>query len=198
MRRAVLPIVLLLPVACAQPQPSDPAAALQDALAAHQASLAGIGGLPAAAPAASRAGSATSAGMAAGGAAGGMAGGPATFAAPQAARPAPTGPTPNLAGQLVGQTPETVLAWLGPPRLRREEGAAEVWHYQASQCHLDIVLYHETVAGQAGGQPTLRVAFAAARSVGTVRRAEAACLRDIARGAARPGPSGTGELIQTG
>jgi hypothetical protein len=188
MRRAILPFVLLLPVACAQPQPADPAAALQDALAAHQASLAGIGGLPAAAPSASRAGRA----------AGAIAAAPGAFAAPQAARPAPTGPTPNLAGQLVGQTPETVVAWLGPPRLRRAEGSAEIWHYQASECHLDIVLYHEAAAGQAPGQPALRVAFAAARSVGTVRRAEAACLRDIARGAARPAPSGAAELIQTG
>jgi hypothetical protein len=169
MRRAVLPIALLLPVACAQPQPADPAAALQDALSAHQASLAGIGGLPAATPSAPRDG------------------------APRAGRAAPTGPAPSMAGQLVGQTPDTVLAWLGEPRLRREDGPAEIWHYQASQCHLDIVLYRED-----GPQPVLRVAFAAARSVGTVRRAEAACLRDIARGAARPGPSGAGELTQAG
>jgi hypothetical protein len=161
-------LILSLPVACAQPEPADPAVALQQAISTHQAS---IGGLQAAAPSSGR-------------------------AAPQAARPAPAGPAPNLAGQLVGQTPETVIAWLGAPRLRRTEGPAEIWHYQSSQCHLDIVLYHEAAAEL----PTLRVAFAAARSVGTVRRTEAACLRDIARGAARPSPSGAGasEQVQTG
>lgn len=144
MIRAALPWLLLLPVACAPPGP-DGAAGLQDALAAHQASLAGIAGLPA-------------------------------VAAP------PPGEVPSLAAQLVGQTPDAVLQWLGPPRLRRAEGRAEVWHYQASQCHLDLVLYREE-----GPQPVLRVAFAAARAAGAARRAEAACLRDIARDAARPG-----------
>jgi hypothetical protein len=86
-----------------------------------------------------------------------------------------------------------VVQWLGAPRLRREEGPAEIWHYQASQCHLDLVLYRED-----GPQPTLRVAFAAARAVGTARRGEAACLRDIARGAARPGPAGPADFAQTG
>ena len=161
-------LILLLPVACAQPEPADPAVAIQQALSTHQAS---IGGLQAAAPSAGR-------------------------TAPQAARPAPAGPPPNLAAQLVGQTPETVLGWLGPPRLRRAEGPAEIWHYQSSQCHLDIVLYNEG----ASELPALRVAFAAARSVGTARRTEAACLRDIARGAARPTPAGAGgsEAVQAG
>lgn len=86
---------------------------------------------------------------------------------------------PGTAGQLVGQTPDAVLHWFGPPRLRRTEGSAEIWHYQASQCHLDLVLYPEH-----GVRPGLRVAFASARAVGTARRAEAACLRDLARGAA--------------
>jgi hypothetical protein len=169
--RLSLPLILLLPVACAQPEPADPAVPLQQALSTHQASVAGLGGLTPAAPAIGR-------------------------AAPQAARPAPAGPAPNLAGQLVGQTPETVIAWLGPPRLRRAEGPAEIWHYQSSQCHLDVVLYHEGTSEL----PTLRVAFAAARSVGTVRRTEAACLRDIARGAARPSPPGAGgsEAVQAG
>ena len=161
-------VILLLPVACAQPEPADPAVAIQQALSTHQAS---IGGLQAAAPSVGR-------------------------TAPQAARPAPAGPPPNLAAQLVGQTPETVLGWLGPPRLRRAEGPAEIWHYQSSQCHLDIVLYNEG----ASELPALRVAFAAARSVGTARRTEAACLRDSARGAARPSPAGAGasEPVQTG
>lgn len=168
MRRAALPLVLLLPVACAPPQ-ADPAAALQDALATHQSSLAGLGGLPAASPAPST-------------------GGPSQ-GTPRAAGTA----APALAGQLVGQTPDTVLHWLGAPRLRREEGPAEIWHYQSSQCHLDLVLYRED-----GPQPTLRVAFAAARAVGTARRGEAACLRDIARDAVRPGPAGQADFARTG
>lgn len=166
MIRAALPLALLLPVACAPPQQADPAAALQDALVTHQASVAGLGGLPAASPAA---------------------------AAEPRPRAAATAAAPAMAGQLVGQTPDTLLQWLGEPRLRREEGPAEIWHYQASQCHLDLVLYRED-----GPQPTLRVAFAAARAVGTARRGEAACLRDIARGAARPGSASPGDLAQTG
>lgn len=172
MIRAALPLALLLPVACAPPQQTDPAAALQDALVTHQASMAGIGGLPAASPATPAA------------------------AEPRAAgteRAAGGGAAPVMAGQLVGQTPDILVQWLGVPRLRREEGPAEIWHYQASQCHLDLVLYRED-----GPQPTLRVAFAAARAVGTARRGEAACLRDIARGATRPGPAGAADFAQTG
>jgi hypothetical protein len=81
-----------------------------------------------------------------------------------------------MAGQLVGHPPDAVLAWLGEPRLRREEGHAEIWHYQGPQCHLDLFLYREDAPG-AG----LMVAFAAARAIGTARRGEAACLQDIAR-----------------
>lgn len=156
MRRAVLLIAVLLPAACAQPAPQDGGAALQGALASHQASLGAIAGQPA-----------------------------------PAARVVPSGPVPAQASQLVGQTPDAVLHWLGPPRLRRAEGSAEVWHYQSSQCHLDLVLYPEP-----GVQPGLRVAFASARAIGAARRAEAACLRDIARGATSPGsarPAGTAQ-----
>jgi hypothetical protein len=149
--------VLLLPVACAAPDPADPASVLQEALANHQASLAGI------APRAA--------------AAGGEGTGPTT-PIPTASRPALPGSPPTMAGQLVGQGPETVTGWLGEPRLRRTEGNAEIWHYQAPQCHLDLVLYRED-----GERQGLRVAFAAARAVGTTRRGEAACLGDIARGA---------------
>jgi hypothetical protein len=162
MRRAVLLIAALLPAACAQPAPQDGDAALQGALASHQASLGAIAGQTGA-----------------------------------AARAIPSGPVPAQANQLVGQTPEAVLHWLGPPRLRRAEGSAEVWHYQASQCHLDLVLYPEP-----GVQPGLRVAFASARAIGAARRAEAACLRDIARGAAAPaqapGPARPAGAAQAG
>ncbi|MFM2147847.1 MAG: hypothetical protein RLZZ187_153 [Pseudomonadota bacterium] len=162
MRRAVLLIAVLLPAACAQPASQDGDAALQGALASHQASLGAITGQTGA-----------------------------------AARAIPSGPVPAQANQLVGQTPEAVLHWLGPPRLRRAEGSAEIWHYQASQCHLDLVLYPEP-----GVQPGLRVAFAAARAIGAARRAEAACLRDIARGAAAPtqapGPARPAGAAQAG
>lgn len=162
MRQVPLLFVLLLSAGCAQPGSEEAALALQDALAAHQASAAGIGGQPAAAAAAR-----------------------SETAPGPAGRPAParaTAGAPTMAGQLVGQTPETLRQWLGEPRLRRQEGPAEIWHYQASQCHLDLVLYREE-----GARPTLRVAFASARAVGAARRGEEACLRDIGRGATRPG-----------
>ncbi len=150
----ILP-ALLLPAACAQ-QPTDAAEVLQEALASHQASIAGIAPRPAAA---------------------GGEGAPPGAGTPPVSRPSPPGTAPTLAGQLVGQPPDVITRWLGEPRLKREEGNAEVWHYQAPQCHLDIVLYRED-----GPAPALRVAFAAARAVGTARRGEAACLRDIQRG----------------
>ncbi|MCC7273285.1 MAG: hypothetical protein IT561_11505 [Alphaproteobacteria bacterium] len=151
-------LVLSLLAACAQPPPEQAATtAMQEALSSHQASLAGLGATPLAVPAEETQLVATAAST--GGAA------------------------PPLAGRLVGQTPEGVLQWLGEPRLRRAEGAAEIWHYQASHCHLDLVLYPDE-----GSRQSLRVAFAAARAAGAVRRGEAACLADIARGATRPGP----------
>ncbi len=174
--RPVMFMVLLLGVACAQPDPSDPVVVLREALASHQASLAGIAPRTAAA---------------------GGEGSVAPSVAPLGA-PAPTAParprsgageagraeaggSPTMAGQFVGHAPGTVIAWLGEPRLRREEGNAEIWHYQGPQCHLDLFFYRDDVPG-AG----LRVAFAAARAIGTARRGEAACLRDIARGAGGP------------
>jgi hypothetical protein len=161
MRHLPILFALLLPAACAQQGPEDSAQALQDVLVTHQASIASLGGRPAAAqvdvaepvrPAASRTVSMTS---------------PTT--------------SPTMAGQLLGHTPDTLRRLLGEPRLRREEGPAEVWHYQATQCHLDLVLYREEDARGA-----LRVAYASARAVGTARRGEAQCLRDIARGATPP------------
>jgi len=153
---------LALLAACAQPDPSLTQQALEDALASQRASLAGMGATvqpPSQPP-------------------------PAEPPAPRgAARPVPSGPPPSLAGDLVGQTPDAVRRLLGEPRLRRQEAGAEIWHYQASQCHLDVFLYPD-----AGARPVLRVAFAQARAAGTVRRAESACLRDIARGAMR-GPA---------
>jgi hypothetical protein len=168
--RLLLPF-LLLPAACAQPGGDTAQQLLQEVLAEHQANLTGIGGRPVAAPAE----------------------GTGTGPAPAALRVAANGPAPTMAGQLVGQPPAAVLHWLGEPRLRREEGGAEVWHYQATQCHLDLVLYREE-----GPQPTLRVAFASARAVGTARRGEAACLRDIARAASRLPPGSATEQADAG
>jgi hypothetical protein len=162
MRRGASLLALLLPVACAQPDPADPAQVLQDVLATHQASIAGVGGAPVASQPVPAAPSARAAAPVA-----------------VAAAVAIPGLAPNLAGDLVGLSPEALRQRLGEPRLRREEGGAEIWHYQATQCHLDLVLYPE---GRAG----LRVGYAAARAVGTARRGEAACLRDIARGATAP------------
>jgi hypothetical protein len=171
--RRLLPFLLLPLAGCVAQQPSDTAQVLQEALATHQASLAGIAPRPAGA--------------------GGEGTEPATVA-PIVTRPAPPGSVPTLAGQLVGQAPETVTQWLGEPRLRRSEGPAEIWHYQAPQCHLDLVLYREE-----GASPGLRVAHASARAVGTARRGEAACLRDIARGAAlRPGGAPLAEVAAAG
>ncbi|MGK7861026.1 hypothetical protein [Falsiroseomonas sp. E2-1-a4] len=153
---------LLLGAACAQPDRADPVVVLQEALASHQASLAGIVPRPVAA-----------------GGEGSVA--PSTPPAPLPSRNAAAGAPPAMAGQLVGHPPGAVLAWLGEPRLRREEGHAEIWHYQGPQCHLDLFFYRDDAPG-AG----LLVAFAAARAIGTARRGEAACLQDIARGATAP------------
>jgi hypothetical protein len=160
MRRLPILFALVLPAACAQQPPPETAEALQDVLVAHQASIAAIDGRPA----------------------------PAQVEATDPA-PAPTlhriaAGAPTAAGQLLGQSPEGLLRLLGEPRLRREEGSAEIWHYQAAQCHLDLILYRDE-----GPRDALRVAYASARAVGTTRRGEAACLRDIARGATTPAPS---------
>jgi hypothetical protein len=181
MKRLLLLPVLVL-AACAQ-EPTDAALVLEEVLAAHQASLAAIPGAPAgtAAP---------------GGTSGRAEPMPASATASAVVQPAlrseprrtGTGDV-AMAGQLVGQSPEELIQLLGEPRLRRSEGPAEIWHYQATQCHLDVILYPE---GEA--RPRLRVGFAAARAVGTARRGEAACLRDIARGAGPVGPSSGGAL----
>nr|WP_305123471.1 hypothetical protein [Roseomonas sp. GC11] len=83
---------------------------------------------------------------------------------------------PQSASQLLGQPPEAVRRWLGEPRLRRQEGNAQVWLYQGPFCHLDVVMDREDRAGS-----PLRVSYAAARAAGTERRTEAACLAELAR-----------------
>jgi hypothetical protein len=171
MARRLLAVLLLPVLGCAQPEASLTEQALADALASQRASLAGVG-----APGDARAGAPAGTPV--------PAPAPASGQAVMAAlRPEAGGTAPALAGELIGQTPEALRRLLGEPRLRRQEEGAEIWHYQASQCHLDLVLYPDT------GRPgLLRVAFAQARAAGAARRGEAACLRDIARGAARPPP----------
>ena len=95
------------------------------------------------------------------------------------------GPAPRQASQFLGAGPEQVLATLGEPALRREEGGAMVWLYASGGCQLDIVLYP--------GAQGPRVAHVQARAGGLAQRTEAACLRDIATHAAgqdrrRPAP----------
>jgi hypothetical protein len=184
MRPGLKLVPLLLLLGCAQPGSEESArVALQDALAAHQASVAGLGASQGAGP-----GAGIGARPVAAAVEGSSPPPAATLAAARLAEAAPT-----MAGQLVGQTPEALLRWLGTPRLRREEGSAEIWHYQASECHLDLVLYRDEGASRA-----LRVAYAAARAAGASRRGEAACLSDIARGATTPAGGVTAGQVRAG
>lgn len=79
---------------------------------------------------------------------------------------------PATAATLQGRTPEQVLSALGEPALRRREGNAEVWLYQAADCRLDLVFYPEAAQ--------LILAHAAARALGARRLTEATCLLAIA------------------
>ncbi len=90
------------------------------------------------------------------------AGGAGSGAAPAAA-----------ASGLVGESPATISARLGPPLLRRPEGSAEVWLYSAGGCQLDLVFLP-----RGGG---LRVAHAQTRAGGVAQRSESACLSEIER-----------------
>jgi len=79
---------------------------------------------------------------------------------------------PATAATLQGRTPEQVLSALGEPALRRREGDAEIWLYQAADCRLDLVFYPEAAQ--------LILAHAAARALGARRLTEATCLLAIA------------------
>ena len=54
---------------------------------------------------------------------------------------------------------------------------------ESGSAHMHVAWSSILAPREDGPRPTLRVAHAAARAVGTARRGEAACLRDIARGA---------------
>jgi len=94
-------------------------------------------------------------------------------APPSASVPRLTGANPpTTAALLQGRDPSAVISALGEPSLRRREGDAEIWLYQAAHCRLDLVFYPEATG------PVL--AHAAARAFGTRRLTEAACLSAIA------------------
>lgn len=80
---------------------------------------------------------------------------------------------PATAAALQGQSAEAVIAALGEPALRRREGDAEIWLYQATDCRLDLLFYPEMAR--------LVLAHAAARAHGARRLTESACLGAIAR-----------------
>lgn len=112
---------------------------------------------------------------------------PSAPEAPQTARPAPLPPParsasvprregtspPAAAAALQGREPEAVISALGEPALRRREGEAEIWLYQAPDCRLDLVFYPDA--------SRLVLAHAAARASGARRLTESACMGAIAR-----------------
>jgi hypothetical protein len=93
---------------------------------------------------------------------------------PSASTPRRQGASPPAAATaLQGRDPEAVISALGEPALRRREGNAEVWLYQAPDCRLDLVFYPE--------EARLVLAHAAARAHGARRLTESACMAAIAR-----------------
>lgn len=80
---------------------------------------------------------------------------------------------PDAAAVLQGREAEAVISALGEPALRRREGNAEIWLYQAPDCRLDLVFYPEDAR--------LVLAHAAARAFGARRLTESACMAAIAR-----------------
>ena len=80
---------------------------------------------------------------------------------------------PAAASALQGREPEAVISALGEPALRRREGDAEIWLYQAPDCRLDLVFYPEA--------SRLVLTHAAARAFGARRLTESACMAAIAR-----------------
>ncbi|MCX7931044.1 MAG: hypothetical protein N2588_00680 [Rhodovarius sp.] len=136
--------------------PADPSDAARQALQDGRASLAALGLAPAAGREGERA----------------LAGRDAAAPPPPELELRLAGPAPAQASALAGHTPEAVLARLGEPALRRQEGSAHIWLYTAGGCQVDVIFYPG-----AGG---LRVGFAQARAGGLAQRSEAACLRDVA------------------
>lgn len=143
----------------------DPATPLRDSLAATQASLRAIRGEAAPPPPLpdARHGATTT---------------PALAAPGPLPPPLPRGSAPVAASALLRRSGTELRAVLGEPALRRAEGVAEIWLYEAPRCRLDVILYREDGA--------MRVAHAEARAFGTQSQTEADCLADIAARAPRP------------
>lgn len=97
---------------------------------------------------------------------------PAAPAAPVAAAPArPRREPPLRVSALLKADPATVEAALGPPVLRRPEGAGEIWLYaHASGCAIDLVFFTD--------RDGAHVSNATTRSPPSI--SESACLRLIA------------------
>ncbi len=161
-----LPALSLLPLlamGCATDGGEEAAALMQHALASTRASLAMTGeARPAPAAAAQPAAASRPAAPAA----------LQPVPAPGAARPWGNAP-PAAAAALVGVTAEQVRRMLGEPTIRRPEGAAEIWLYEAAACRLDVILYAEGAG--------LVVGHAAARALGGgAGLTESACLSAVA------------------
>ncbi len=175
--RAAALLPLLLP-GCAADRGEDAAALMRQALSTTQASLAVAGRAPGPDATAPLGAAATAGAQRMGGAlpmAGGTATRPAALATPPAIPPGPrlTGRAPPTAATaLVGASVEQMRRMLGDPALRRAEGEAEIWLYEAAPCRLDVILYAQ------GG--ALVVAHAAARAHGPEGVTESACLSAIA------------------
>ena len=79
-------------------------------------------------------------------------------------------PPPAKIIDLLGDSPEQLLAVFGPPILRRHDGDAEAWLYAGGpDCKLDLVFYRD------GERQKLTLAQTRAKPA-----AESACLRQIA------------------
>lgn len=145
---------------CTADDGEEAAALMRHALASTQASLAATGARSAVPPA-------------------------VAVASPPAAVPRPGAPRvrgaapPAAASALLGVTAEQLRRMLGEPSIRRPEGAAEVWLYEAPACRLDVILHAEGNA--------LIVGHAAARALGGGESVtEAACLSAVAVAPAPP------------
>lgn len=159
-----LPLLSVLLLGCVAEPGEDAAAIMRDALRSARAGVAAVGPPPAAdrgtpdpAQSAARATAAVAPGL------------PPPPAGPRQPGVAP----PAAAAALLGRPAAELRRMLGEPALRRPEGEAEIWLYEAPDCRLDLVLYPE------GG--ALRVAHAVARAHGARDGVtEAACLAAIA------------------
>lgn len=157
----VLPLLSLLAMGCAANGGDEATAMMQHALASTHASLA-LAGEARPAPVTGPASASRPAG-------------PATvqpILTPGAARPRGAAP-PAAAAALVGVTADQLRRMLGEPTIRRPEGPAEVWLYEAPACRLDVILYAEGAR--------LVVGHAAARALGDgAGVTESACLSAVA------------------